>query len=223
MRSKVSIGIHLCATEAGFQTFIMELRATGRKKVNVEQFSITFDEWTRGVAEFDGQIQRDDIRQYGYDKRQHILPESSVGSTSHCASTPINNGAITHFSIAVRNHLHTTYSGGRRFIARRGRPRIIYCDNGTNFRSAFNDLAKLDWHKISRETSTQKIVWKFIPPTAAWWGGWWERLVRIIKELLRRSLGKSILSYEELSTVICECEFLINSRPLTYNLKIHRN
>ncbi|GFT55513.1 RNA-directed DNA polymerase from mobile element jockey [Trichonephila clavipes] len=104
----------------------------------------------------------------------------------------------------------------RRFIARRGRPSIIYCDNGTNFRSAFNDLAKLDWHKISRETSTQKIVWKFIPPTAAWWGGWWERLVRIIKELLRRSLGKSILSYEELSTVICDCEFLINSRPLTY-------
>ncbi|GFW02988.1 integrase catalytic domain-containing protein [Trichonephila clavipes] len=102
------------------------------------------------------------------------------------------------------------------FIARRGRPRIIYCDNGTNFRGAFNDLAKLDWHKISRETSTQKIVWKFIPPTAAWWGGWWERLVRIIKELLRRSLGKSILSYEELSTVICGCEFLINSRPLTY-------
>ncbi|GFT21206.1 integrase catalytic domain-containing protein [Trichonephila clavipes] len=43
-----------------------------------------------------------------------------------------------------------------------------------------------------RETSTQKIVWKFIPPTAAWWGGWWERLVRIIKKLLRRSLGKSI-------------------------------
>ncbi|GFX62007.1 retrovirus-related Pol polyprotein from transposon 17.6 [Trichonephila clavipes] len=69
---------------------------------------------------------------------------------------------------------------------------------------------------ISRETSTQKIVWKFIPPTAAWWGGWWERLVRIIKELLRHSLGKSILSYEELSTVICDCEFSINSRPLTY-------
>ncbi|GFW40714.1 integrase catalytic domain-containing protein [Trichonephila clavipes] len=100
-----------------------------------------------------------------------------------------------------------------RFIARHGWPRIIYCDNGTNFRGAFNDLAKLDWHKIYREKhQLKKIVWKFIPPTAAWW----ERLVRIIKELLRRSLGKSILSYEELSTVICDCEFLINSRPLTY-------
>ncbi|GFV91994.1 integrase catalytic domain-containing protein [Trichonephila clavipes] len=133
---------------------------------------------------------------------------------------------ITLFTCAVYRALHLELVNAlssdafllalRRFIARRGRPRIIYCDNGTNFRGAFNDLAKLDWHKISRETSTQKIVWKFIPPTAAWWGGWWERLVRIIKELLRRSLGKSILSYEELSTVICECEFLINSRTLTY-------
>ncbi|GFU20322.1 integrase catalytic domain-containing protein [Trichonephila clavipes] len=133
---------------------------------------------------------------------------------------------ITLFICAVYRALHLELVNAlssdafllalRRFIARRGRPRIIYCDNGTNFRGAFNDLAKLDWHKISRETSTQKIVWKFIPPTAAWRRGWWERLVRIIKELLRRFLGKSILSYEELSTVICECEFLINSRPLTY-------
>ncbi|GFX99975.1 integrase catalytic domain-containing protein [Trichonephila clavipes] len=131
---------------------------------------------------------------------------------------------ITLFTCAVYRALHVELVNAlssdafllalRRFIARRRRPRIIYCDNDTNFRGAFNDLAKLDWHKISRETSTQKIVWKLIPPTAAWWGGWWERLVRIIKELLRRSLGKSLLSYEELSTVICE--FLINSRPLTY-------
>ncbi|GFY47841.1 integrase catalytic domain-containing protein [Trichonephila inaurata madagascariensis] len=69
----------------------------------------------------------------------------------------------------------------RRFIARRGRPRTTYNDNGTNFRGASNDLSKLDWDKIMRETMTNKILWKFIPPSAAWWGGWWERLVRIVK------------------------------------------
>ncbi|GFX43541.1 integrase catalytic domain-containing protein [Trichonephila clavipes] len=71
----------------------------------------------------------------------------------------------------------------RCFIARRGRPRTIYCDNGTNFRVAFNDLSKLNWSKIVEETGTPKILGKFIPPTAAWWGGWWERLVRTVKEL----------------------------------------
>ncbi|GFV91735.1 putative RNA-directed DNA polymerase from transposon X-element [Trichonephila clavipes] len=51
---------------------------------------------------------------------------------------------------------------------------------------------------------------------AAWWGGWWERLVRVLKELLRRTLGNAILTTEELQTVLCDCESVINSRPLTY-------
>ncbi|GFT16666.1 integrase catalytic domain-containing protein [Trichonephila clavipes] len=106
----------------------------------------------------------------------------------------------------------------RRFIARRGMSRTIYSDNGTNFRCASNDLSKLDWDKITRETMTNKILWKFIPPSAAWWGGWWERLVNIVKELLRRTLGKCTLTYEELNThtILCDCESIINCRPLTY-------
>ncbi|GBN76559.1 hypothetical protein AVEN_152504-1 [Araneus ventricosus] len=100
----------------------------------------------------------------------------------------------------------------RRFIARRGRPRTIYCDNGTNFRGASNDLSKLKWSKILKQTRTPKIFWKFIPPTAAWW----ERLVRTLKDLLKRTLGKSVLTSNELYTEICDCEYIINCRPLTY-------
>ncbi|GBL62038.1 hypothetical protein AVEN_34308-1 [Araneus ventricosus] len=100
----------------------------------------------------------------------------------------------------------------RRFIARRGRPRTIYCDNGTNFRGASNDLSKLNWSKILKETRTPKIFWKFIPLTAAWW----ERLVRTLKDLLKRNLGKSVLTSNELYTEICDCESIINCRPLTY-------
>ncbi|GBM33840.1 hypothetical protein AVEN_76203-1 [Araneus ventricosus] len=99
---------------------------------------------------------------------------------------------------------------------RRGRPRTVYSDNDTNFRGAYNELSTLDWEKIVREANINRILWKFDPPTAFWWGGFGERLVRVIKELLRRSLGKSILSFEELGTVLCECKSAINSRPLTY-------
>ncbi|GFU62852.1 integrase catalytic domain-containing protein, partial [Trichonephila clavipes] len=83
----------------------------------------------------------------------------------------------------------------RRFVARRGRPRIIYSDNGTNFRSAYNELVDIDWNEVSRYAEIQRITWKFIPPTLVWWGGFWERLVRTVKELLRRTLGKAIFTY----------------------------
>ncbi|GFU78901.1 integrase catalytic domain-containing protein [Trichonephila clavipes] len=88
---------------------------------------------------------------------------------------------ITLFTCAVYRAIHLELVNSltsdafllalRCFIARRGRPRTIYCDNGTNFRGAFNDLSKLNWSKIVEETRTPKILWKFIPPTAAWWGG----------------------------------------------------
>ncbi|GBM41892.1 hypothetical protein AVEN_13614-1 [Araneus ventricosus] len=71
----------------------------------------------------------------------------------------------------------------RRFIARRGRPRTVYSDNGTNFRGTYNELSTVDWKKVVREANINRILWKFNPPTASWWGGFRERLVRVIKEL----------------------------------------
>ncbi|GFX77368.1 integrase catalytic domain-containing protein [Trichonephila clavipes] len=104
----------------------------------------------------------------------------------------------------------------RRFVARRGRPRIIYSDNGTNFRGAYNELVDIDWTEVSRYAEIQRIKWKFMPPTAASWRGFWERLVRTVKELLRRTLGMAIFTEEELLTILCECEKVVNPRPLTY-------
>lgn len=104
----------------------------------------------------------------------------------------------------------------RLFIARRGRPKIMYSNNGTNFVGAENLLRKMDWDAIERETSIQRIIWKFIPPCAPCWGGFWERIVQMVKKILRRVLGNACLCYEELVTILCNCEAVFNSRPLTY-------
>lgn len=104
----------------------------------------------------------------------------------------------------------------RRFIARRGRPEVVYTDNGTNFVGTENLMKRLDWEEISKHTSARRIKWIFNPPSAPWWGGWWERLVAMVKQLLRRNLGRRILDYEEMNTILCDCEQVINSRPLTY-------
>lgn len=104
----------------------------------------------------------------------------------------------------------------RRFVARRGRPRVVYTDNGTNFRGAENIFANIDWNEVTRYGTEQRICWRFNPPSAPWWGGWWERLIGILKVLLRKVLGRARLSGEEFYTTLCDCESVINSRPLTY-------
>lgn len=104
----------------------------------------------------------------------------------------------------------------RRFISRRGRPKVIYSDNGTNFVGLDNLFQKIDWSVMEKEYCLQKIRWKFNPPTASWWGGFWERLIRVLKDLLKKNLGHASLEYEEMTTMLCECESIMNNRPLTY-------
>ena len=104
----------------------------------------------------------------------------------------------------------------RRFIARRGRPRVIYSDNGTNFTGANNLFNAIDWKMIEGEAAIRRITWKFNPPSASWWGGFWERLIQIVKKMLRRVLKNASLTYEEMLSLLCECEAIVNSRPLTY-------
>ncbi|GFS58391.1 integrase catalytic domain-containing protein [Trichonephila clavipes] len=66
------------------------------------------------------------------------------------------------------------------------------------------------------EAVNRRITWKFNPPSACWWGGLGERLIVSVKKILRRVLKNASLIYEEILSLLCECEAIVNSRPLTY-------
>jgi hypothetical protein len=102
-----------------------------------------------------------------------------------------------------------------RFINYRGRPTKIYSDNGSNFVGAVNLFKQIDWKTVEDVTSSHRIQWIFNPPTAAWWGGWWERLVGLVKNLLKRMLGNARLDHEQFRTCLSQAENIINERPLT--------
>lgn len=97
----------------------------------------------------------------------------------------------------------------RRFIAARTLPQPIISDNATQF-------------KLTAEvmTGTQcienNIKWKFIPELAPWHGGFYERLISLVKHCLKRSLDTKLIGDSQIYTIIKEIELVLNTRPLTY-------
>ena len=56
---------------------------------------------------------------------------------------------------------------------------------------------------------------EFQSPSSSHFGGAWESLVKSSKRAIFNILGKESLKEENLSTVICIAEQLLNNRPLT--------
>uniref|UniRef100_A0A914LJ84 Integrase catalytic domain-containing protein n=1 Tax=Meloidogyne incognita TaxID=6306 RepID=A0A914LJ84_MELIC len=109
----------------------------------------------------------------------------------------------------------------RRLISRRGCPSKIISDNGRQFVLANKALLRLcppspDQEAEQLNMNTRGIQWLFIPQLSPWMGGFYERLVAIVKNCFMRTLGRRVLTYDELSTFTAEVEAVINHRPLAY-------
>ena len=64
--------------------------------------------------------------------------------------------------------------------------------------------------------SSKNIKWKFTIKLAPWTGGFYKRLVGLVKRSLRKAIGKLCLTSDQLLTIIKESKATINSRPLVY-------
>lgn len=110
----------------------------------------------------------------------------------------------------------------KRFIARRGLPSDVYCDNGGAFLGARNQLAELYklLNSADHQTPVQAFAAKegikfhFTPSYSPVFAGLAEASVKSMKFHLKRIILDAQLTYEQLNTVLCQIEAILNSRPI---------
>ena len=105
----------------------------------------------------------------------------------------------------------------KEFVARRGCPHVMVSDNGKTF------IATSKWLKILKKNedlmnymATHRIKWQFNLSRAPWWGGFFERLIGIMKRSLSKVIGKKCLTFSELEEILLDVECTMNNRPLCY-------
>lgn len=105
----------------------------------------------------------------------------------------------------------------RRFIARRGKVKNMYSDNGSNFVGAQNEFQRLLQQRETQETlqhEFEHMTWSFIPAASPHLGGIWEANIKCMKTHLYKIMGNNILNFEHFTTLIIQIEAVLNSRPI---------
>uniref|UniRef100_A0A182KHE0 Integrase catalytic domain-containing protein n=1 Tax=Anopheles christyi TaxID=43041 RepID=A0A182KHE0_9DIPT len=115
---------------------------------------------------------------------------------------------------------HPSRSPIRRFIGRRGSPREIISERGTNFVGAARELDAtlkvIDDEAVMTAFCSPQLKSSFNPPGAPHFGGCWERLVKSVKRVMSQMTLPRLPTDELLQSTLTEIELVVNSRPLTY-------
>ena len=96
-------------------------------------------------------------------------------------------------------------------VSRRGLPKDVLSDHGTNFVGANNELeelAGLDRETIQEKTACYGIKWHFNPPLAPHFSGVHEVMIKAAKKAIYAILSSSDVTDEELLSAVVEAEGL---------------
>lgn len=109
----------------------------------------------------------------------------------------------------------------KRMCARRGTPKHMYSDNGTNFVGAsrllkkeYKDVLQVINTDFLNDISDLGVTWHLNAPAWPSAGGLWEAAVKSTKRHLKRVIGEQKLTFEEFTTLLTQIEACLNSRPL---------
>ena len=136
-----------------------------------------------------------------------------------CLFTCLSTRAV-HLEMSFGLDTDSFLNAFTRFTSRRGVPKEMASDCGTNFVGAVNELkelvSELDKDRIQQSTAYRGVKWSFNPPGAPHFGGVHEAMVKSAKRAIYAVPGSSEVTDEELMTAFTGVESLLNSRSLTY-------
>ena len=128
------------------------------------------------------------------------------------------NSRAVHLELASSLESDCFINVLRRFMNRRGPPKSVYSDNGTNFVGAEREIREAieGWNQkqIQDELLQKGFQWGFQPPKASHASGVWERLICSVRGALKAILRESLVEEEVVVTIFTEVEAILNSRPL---------
>ena len=116
-----------------------------------------------------------------------------------CATT-----RCTHLELATDFTTETLILVIKRFIFRRDKPYFFISDNVKTFISK----------DLKRFLLKVGISWKYFSEKSPRWGGFYEGIIGIIKNCLKKVIWKSCFRYYEIETVLVEIEHTLNNVPV---------
>ncbi|XP_055591310.1 uncharacterized protein LOC129743352 [Uranotaenia lowii] len=155
----------------------------------------------------------------------HVLPSQRAKSkltVYACIFVCFSTKAV-HLEVVESQSTGAFIAAMIRFVSVRGRPEVIYSDNGRNFVGASRELAELlkvyntelFQHEIVGMAAEEGIRFSFIPPRSPNFGGLWEANIKVAKRLFTAAAQGSSFNILELQTVFYQVAAIMNSRPLT--------
>ena len=97
-----------------------------------------------------------------------------------------------------------------------GKPKEIISDNASQLKLAKSTVDEAWKFGTTTYLANEGVKWTFIIKLAPWMGGFYERLVGLVKQALRKSIRKICLNIVQLETILAEVDAVVNLRPLVY-------
>jgi hypothetical protein len=100
-------------------------------------------------------------------------------------------------------------------------PEVVLTDNAPTFQCVWRSTLAGHKHKLNKYPLINQgpiVDWRFIASRAPWWGGFYERMMAILKEKMARCFqgANEFSSLSAFTEAVAYLQYILNSRPISW-------